>query len=142
MKALTIWQPWIWAIMHAGKRLENRGWYCGHRGPILLHAAKRYEPEEILNTMRTIIPLGRKAGLEMPSVTLRQLQASCGYLLATANVVDCIRPGGAVPEGQAGWYTGSYALVLDDVKPLGMPIFYRGQQGLFDVPSSALGVQP
>ena len=25
MKALTIRQPWLWAILHAGKRIENRG---------------------------------------------------------------------------------------------------------------------
>lgn len=35
MKALSIQQPWIWAILHAGKRAENRTWR---------------PPTEILNT--------------------------------------------------------------------------------------------
>ena len=26
MKALTIKQPWAWAIIHAGKDIENRDW--------------------------------------------------------------------------------------------------------------------
>jgi len=26
MKALTIWPEWIWAILHLGKRVENRSW--------------------------------------------------------------------------------------------------------------------
>lgn len=142
MKALTIWQPWVWAIMHAGKRLENRGWYCHYRGPILLHAAKRYDPQEIVETMVEITDVARESGLKVPQVTLRELQASCGHLLATANVVGCIRPGGTIPEGQDGWYMGSYALVLADVRPLPRPIAFRGQQGLFEVPETVLNDEP
>lgn len=41
MKALSIMQPWASAILHLGKRLENRGWQgCSYRGPLLLHASK------------------------------------------------------------------------------------------------------
>lgn len=42
MKALSIRQPWIHAIMKLGKRVENRDWAgCSHRGPVLLHASSR-----------------------------------------------------------------------------------------------------
>ena len=40
MKTLSLKQPWLWAILHAGKRIENRVWNTKYRGPILLHAAK------------------------------------------------------------------------------------------------------
>lgn len=42
MKALSITQPWCGAILHLGKRIENRQRWenCHYRGPILLHAAK------------------------------------------------------------------------------------------------------
>lgn len=40
MKALSIRQPWAWAIVNAGKRVENRTWETRYRGPILIHAAK------------------------------------------------------------------------------------------------------
>ena len=35
MKALTVQQPWAWAIIHAGKTVENRTqrWWS-YRGPI------------------------------------------------------------------------------------------------------------
>jgi hypothetical protein len=43
---LSIRQPWCWAILHAGKRVENRSrrddgfpQVCAHRGPLLLHAS-------------------------------------------------------------------------------------------------------
>lgn len=42
MKALSIRQPWAWAILQAGKRIENREWRAAptYRGPLLIHAAK------------------------------------------------------------------------------------------------------
>jgi hypothetical protein len=38
MKALTVCQPWAWAIIHAPKRIENRTWRTSHRGPLAVHA--------------------------------------------------------------------------------------------------------
>lgn len=37
MKALTLLQPWAWAVCHAGKRVENRAW---HNAPGLLAVAR------------------------------------------------------------------------------------------------------
>lgn len=42
MKALSIRQPWAHAILHLGKRVENRDWAgCACRGPVLLHASSK-----------------------------------------------------------------------------------------------------
>lgn len=46
MKALTLWQPWSWAIAHAGKRVENRTWappasVIGQR--VAIHAGLRLD---------------------------------------------------------------------------------------------------
>ena len=38
--ALSIRQPWAWAILHAGKDIENRSWSTSFRGPVCIHAAK------------------------------------------------------------------------------------------------------
>jgi hypothetical protein len=40
MKCLTICQPHAWGIVHGTKRIENRRWYTGYRGPLLIHAGK------------------------------------------------------------------------------------------------------
>lgn len=32
MKALTVCQPWAWAIVHHTKRIENRSWETMYRG--------------------------------------------------------------------------------------------------------------
>ena len=38
MKCLTICQPWAWAIVAAGKDVENRTRPTRYRGPLLIHA--------------------------------------------------------------------------------------------------------
>lgn len=45
--ALSIRQPWLWAILKAGKRIENRKWKTSYRGPLLLHAAKGCTGREV-----------------------------------------------------------------------------------------------
>jgi hypothetical protein len=39
MKALTIKQPWIYAILREGKDIENRSWRRSFRGWVALHAS-------------------------------------------------------------------------------------------------------
>ena len=34
MKALTIKQPWAWAILHGGKDIENRNWFTSVAGGV------------------------------------------------------------------------------------------------------------
>ena len=43
--ALTVKQPWAWAIMHAGKDVENRSRTTHYRGRLLIHAGKGWSKE-------------------------------------------------------------------------------------------------
>lgn len=48
LPAISVRQPWAWAILHAGKNVENRSWsvpekYLGR--PLFLHAGKKREWE-------------------------------------------------------------------------------------------------
>ena len=46
MKAISVRQPWAWAIISALKDIENRGWPIHYRGDILIHAAKTCTKKE------------------------------------------------------------------------------------------------
>ncbi len=39
MKAITLRQPWAWAIINAGRDIENRNWKTHFRGRVAIHAA-------------------------------------------------------------------------------------------------------
>ena len=43
MKALSVRQPWAWAIIHAGKDIENRSWNTHFRGSIGIHASSNLD---------------------------------------------------------------------------------------------------
>ena len=36
MKALSIQQPWAWLIVNGFKRVENRRWKTGYKGPLAI----------------------------------------------------------------------------------------------------------
>ncbi|HEV8462094.1 MAG TPA: hypothetical protein VGQ38_15450 [Gaiellaceae bacterium] len=86
MKALSFTQPWLWAILHGGKRIENRvAWKgCSYRGPILLHAAKSVGTrEEFDDTAESILMILDKADEVAGSYTYQRfigdcLELSCG----------------------------------------------------------------
>lgn len=78
MKALTIIQPFAELIATGRKRVENRSWYTGHRGPLLIHAAKakRYLGESVQE-------LAQDYDLPPDSI-------SFGAIVAVADLIGCV----------------------------------------------------
>ncbi|WP_168929831.1 ASCH domain-containing protein [Nocardioides sp. GY 10127] len=67
MKALSVRQPWAWAILRAGKTIENRTRGTSHRGLLLIHSsrsmaatAEQHQIEDLAHPLR-IPPFGRPA---------------------------------------------------------------------------------
>ena len=83
MKALTLWQPWASLIALGHKTIETRGWATRFRGPIAIHAAKRFGRTEQL--MCDTWPFNQvlKAKQKFP----------LGAIVATATLTDCIQIG-------------------------------------------------
>lgn len=138
MKALTIWQPWASMVAVGIKQNETRGYPTNYRGVIAIHAGKK-SVREVWSTY-----LDSKTR----EVICRRLNFSnhtgfevfpLGCVLATANLVDCIK---ITPEFVAtltpdelalGDYTfGRYAWKLADINQFPDPIPARGQQGLWE----------
>lgn len=47
MKAISLHQPWASLLATGQKRVETRGWPTSYRGPLLVHAAKKWDDELI-----------------------------------------------------------------------------------------------
>lgn len=45
-KILTLTQPWATLVAIGAKRVETRSWRTSYRGPLIIHAAKTYKPED------------------------------------------------------------------------------------------------
>lgn len=139
MKALSGRQPWWWAILHAGKRVENRVWNTSYRGTVLLHAAKGCTVDEYEDACIWMENAGVIDHIsKVPP--LKELQR--GGIVGRARIVDVILPAvgrfgtcncALHPEVDGRWHMhDQYGFVLEDVEPLPfMPC--KGSLGLFNV---------
>ena len=121
--ALTIYQPWAWAIMEGPKRFENRSWYSRHRGPLLIHAGKSRKSLGAIQFLRD-------AGHQCPD----ESDLVFGAILGVVGQVGCVRPSAAICEGDI-FAEGPWCHVYRHPRKLSEPVQYRGQQGYFQVPA-------
>lgn len=104
--ALSIRQPWAWAILNAGKRIENRTWATKRRGPICLHAALGCPRADYAFASEYIM---RVSGSIAPDDLLLTER---GGVIGTAEIVDCIE------ASDDPWFMGPYGFVLENVQPV------------------------
>lgn len=104
IKALSVRQPWAWAIIHAGKDIENRSWQAVNhglkqRGRICIHASKSMTRSEYESASQYIEDV-TGAPPPAPAELLR------GGIVGTVEVVD------VVSESESPWFMGPRGLVL------------------------------
>lgn len=139
MQALTIWQPWAWAIGAGLKLVENRDWLPrAHQlmpgDDFAIHAAVRPVSREDYATMRHYARLSRPSA-EVPPMSSHCFGATYGLgrVVAIATFAGIARRREDLPEEQRPWFVGKYGWVLKNVRQLnlGSAPAVRGQQGLW-----------
>lgn len=103
--ALSVRQPWAWAIIHAGKNIENRSWQAVNhglrqRGRIAIHAAKGLTRDEYESAAEFMAEIGVTCP---PAADLLR-----GGLIGSVEVID------VVSESDSPWFFGPRGLVLKD----------------------------
>jgi hypothetical protein len=78
MKALSVRQPWARAIVTGLKPIENRTWQTNYRGPLLIHAGQRDDPDgfQVLESHGIVIPQALPRGRDRASRTDRHRNRS------------------------------------------------------------------
>jgi hypothetical protein len=128
MKAISIRQPWAWAILHAGKDIENRDRRWNLRGRIVVHASATMTRAE----MAAIDDIASFTGLKVPIVADFRAGGLLGALIGTVEIIDCVR------EYPSRWLFGPFGLVLREPRSFKTPIPYKGALGVMDVPDGIL----
>lgn len=154
LRALSIRQPWAWAILHAGKLVENREWDgCSYRGPLLLHAGKSCTRVEYSSAVASIQVMRADMGLAPIDVPpLEELARGCLVGIVrlvradrhpVAGVVQARGRDGVTrsldwARGYCGFrIAGALGLQLSDVVELGR-VPWKGELGLFAVGGASL----
>ena len=136
MKALSIRQPWIWAILHSDKRVENRDWKPRNpnlhfRGECYIHASLKLDAD-CVDDIRDIFYATGKDPLLVPNPAARSADDPDNpYPLG--GIVGRARVTGIIRQSTSPWFFGPLALVLEDVKPVPF-VPCKGKLGFFDVP--------
>ncbi len=103
--AISIRQPWAWAIINAGKDIENRDWSTKFRGPVCIHAAKNVTWSEWDDAL--FFMMG-KMDVHPPL----RIDIAKGGIIGTADIVDCVE------VSDSPWFFGRYGFVLRNVQPV------------------------
>ena len=117
MKALSIQQPWAWAILTLGKDIENRDWKPTNpglrfRGPVLIHTGLKRDRDG--------------------DAWLRSQGASVPDDLPLGGIVGKVTIADVVTASDSPWFLGPYGFVLRD--PLMLPFCpLKGMLGFFAV---------
>jgi hypothetical protein len=133
LPALSIRAPWWWAILYAGKDIENRNWYARYRGPLFIHASSWWSLKQVNDTMGDV----RDMYLRMASPpkwtdgwTFRKMQNHGGHIVGVCDMVDC------VPQSDSPWFVGHWGFVLRNPRPITL-VKCKGQLGFFPAPAEA-----
>lgn len=144
--ALSVRQPWAWAIVYADKRVENRSrgavnYMGGHRGPLAIHAAKGMTREEYESAAEFMAAIGVVCP---PAGDLVR-----GGIIGVAVLADIMREVRESDRAANPWLFGPAALILTDVRAVD-PVPALGALGLFrwkpggalETPAKWMGVRP
>ena len=123
--ALSIRQPWAWAILHLGKNIENRNWRTKFRGRFFIHAAQgctRHEYEVGICEGRYASNQGADKYRQKRIPPLRDMDR--GGVVGVADLVACVE------DHPSPWFEGRYGFVLENVKPAPF-VPCKGKLGFF-----------
>jgi hypothetical protein len=133
MRALSVRQPWAWALIHGGKDVENRNWQTKYRGPLAIHAGKAFD--FTLAQMRQ--GLRGEYGETIKKLLLDYRGNDVrGAIIGTVELYDCIPSWKCDSKWKAGPDPDYFCWLVREPIPLEQPILLKGQLGLFDVPDS------
>jgi hypothetical protein len=137
LRGLTLHEPWNWAILHAGKPVENRPVRLPEKLKgkwIALHAGKTYDHDGAAWIRKTF-------GIEVPAESaLRK-----GVITALVRFTDSRRPEDIRPpeslDLSGRWAFGPWCHVVGEKFILPEPIPCRGMQGWWPVePGDAIAL--
>lgn len=128
MKCLTIWQPWAWAIINGHKIIENRRQSTSHRGPLLIHAGKKFDAEGA-DWLHLQMFCGKIPKIQFP------LDYTMGAIVGAVILERCETIWNARLSGKpiSPWFTGPWGWHMREPIVFDKPFPLRGRQRIFNV---------
>jgi hypothetical protein len=111
-QVLSLYPEWAWAIVFAGKDVENRTWRTSYRGTLLIHASSKRSSREALESARSLLCARSKL---RPADLPDEFPSSA--ILGAVELVDCVE------DAKSSWAEAdSVHWLLRGARPLPRPI--------------------
>lgn len=131
MRAISLWQPWATGIARGFKLIETRGKATPYRGPLAIHAAKRWTKAQRLAAQR----LAEVAGEDVTYFD----DEPRGFVVCVVTLTDCVQMTSELIAQQTeqerafgDWRPGRYAWLFEDVRGAFMdPVPLKGHQWMW-----------
>jgi hypothetical protein len=125
--ALSVRQPWAWAIIHVGKDIENRSWHArhanrrtvpvGHR--VCIHAAQGMTKGEYEDAAEFI-------------EKITSLACPQPWELVRGGIIGTVFIDRGVTKSASPWFFGPFGIGLTGAAPIETPIRATGALGWFE----------
>jgi len=165
LRGLSLTQPWASLVAVGAKRIETRDWGTAYRGPIAIHATKRFpvlcrdlcDDEPFRSALARGGYLRRVVSYNQADSWVDVRSIPLGAIVAVAKLVGCFRVTRSTtyagPAREGSWRVdltvggeldfgdyapGRYAWVLASVRRLPQPVPCRGALGLWRVPADVV----
>lgn len=157
IRIMTVRQPWAWAIIHAGKDMENRPRNIAgdYRGPVAIHAGLGFDEDATLGgpAMRVACEnyLANSLGDDYLPWFIHGAIIGVVDLVGVHNSTSsgtqhpaCWGPGEQIMDRGIGYCSewaesGAIHLELANARPLRAPVPFKGALGLRRFDSALLG---
>lgn len=136
MTALTIQQPWAWAIAAGHKPVENRSWSPSYRGPLAIHAGKTVDRAALDHPLVQAAIRHWLGGKQLHG-SVPDWERGVGAIIAVADLTGVCSPSRTRCCCNCGPWAGpddAHHWHLANVQPLAEPIPCRGALGLWRPP--------
>lgn len=157
MKAISLWQPWASWVVAGIKKVETRNWATNYRGPLLIHAAKKYDERAFRwmacdpSFLAAMTTLGDPRALTVDKSLEIYRSLPFGALIGQVYLVNCqstdtIGRNFPIHQAEHGedihqWWEvdlgdfskGRYGWFLEEPVKFREPLEYKGKQGFFEV---------
>jgi hypothetical protein len=133
LRAVSVRQPWAWAIARGHQPVLNRAADTGHRGPVAIYASFRVDLESFESD---VVRRAASAAWEPADPV-----AAIGGIVAVVSLAGvCAAAVSGAPCGCGEWASpGAYHWQLADPRPLRWPVLAVGQAGLWELTAAVAG---
>jgi hypothetical protein len=133
MKCLSVRQPWAWAILHAGKDVENRTWAPGKAlkpgDRLAIHASKMFD----VDGLRWIVTNHEALGLKLADIPIDAKAYPVGCVVGSVEFLGTVTDEDIKTFNAGRWFFGPVGWLVQKPVVLAEPVPMKGRLGLFDV---------